>query len=297
VTVKVGLIGVSGARPLEFWAAFLRELGVEVALSTLPPQELYALGQQSLPNEAAHLQYLLGRVLEVQRSDLILLPTWHPVELDAWGEALAELLPRRISGLPALQTVPDDGPAALSAAGELGQRLTHNPGLVRLALDRVRPRSKPQKEAMPLLSVASRPTVAVLGPPAVLADPFLSGPLREKLEALGLHGVFATDLPASQVQERAERFGDAPAGQRWLNGAQGLIEGKSAVGGLLYVYPERDVAWEQALGRMAKKARKPSAVQGVEPDQAGWKALEALARQLSATAPSSRVAEDRGEEA
>ena len=100
MTVKVGLIGVSGARPLEFWAAFLRELGVEVALSTLPPQELYALGQQSLPNEAAHLQYLLGRVLEVQRSDLILLPTWHPVELDAWGEALAELLPRRCRRCP-----------------------------------------------------------------------------------------------------------------------------------------------------------------------------------------------------
>jgi hypothetical protein len=288
--VKVGLIGVSGARPLEFWEAFLRELGVEVALSTLPPQELYALGKESLPSEAAHLQYLLGRVLELQRSDLILLPPLLPVAQDAWGEALEDLLPRRISGLPALQVVPDDGAAALSVAGELGQRLTHNPALVRLALDRVRLRSQPQKEAMPRLSVASRPTVVVLGPPALLADPFLSGPLRARLEALELHPVFGTDLPASQVQERAERFGDAPAGQRWLNGAQGLLEGKSAVSGLLYVYPERDVAWQQALGRMAKKARKPSAVQGIEPEQQGWQALEGLARQLSGTAPSIRAA-------
>ena len=288
--MKVGLIGVSGARPLEFWEAFLRELGVEVALSTLPPQELYALGKESLPSEAAHLQYLLGRVLELQRSDLILLPPLLPVAQDAWGEALEDLMPRRISGLPALQVVPDDGAAALSVAGELGQRLTHNPALVRLALDRVRLRSQPQKEAMPRLSVASRPTVVVLGPPALLADPFLSGPLRARLEALELHPVFGTDLPASQVQERAERFGDAPAGQRWLNGAQGLLEGKSAVSGLLYVYPERDVAWQQALGRMAKKARKPSAVQGIEPEQQGWQALEGLARQLSGTAPSSRAA-------
>jgi hypothetical protein len=288
--VKVGLIGVSGARPLEFWEAFLRELGVEVALSTLPPQELYALGKESLPSEAAHLQYLLGRVLELQRSDLILLPPLLPVAQDAWGEALEDLLPRRISGLPALQVVPDDGAAALRVAGALGQRLTHNPALVRLALDRVRLRSQPQKEAMPRLSVASRPTVVVLGPPALLTDPFLSGPLRARLEALELHPVSGTDLPASQVQERAERFGDAPAGQRWLNGAQGLLEGKSAVSGLLYVYPERDVAWQQALGRMAKKARKPSAVQGIEPEQQGWQALEGLARQLSGTAPSSRAA-------
>lgn len=143
---------------------------------------------------------------------------------------------------------------------------------------------------MPRLSVASRKTVAVLGPPALLADPFLSAPLRARLEALDLHPVFGTDLPASQLQERAERFGDAPAGQRWLNGAQGLLEGKSAVHGLLYVYPERDVAWQQALERMAKKARKPSAVQGIEPEQQGWQALEGLARQLSGTAPSSRAA-------
>lgn len=280
--MKVGLIGVSGARPLAFWEAFLRELGVEVALSTLPPHELYALGRESMPSEAAHLQYLLGRVLELQRSDLVLLPPLLPVAQDAWGEALADLLPRRISGLPSLQLIPDDGPAALSVAGELGQRLTHNPATVRLALDRARLLSQPRREVMPVLSVASRPTVAVLGPPTLLADPYLSAPLRDKLNALGLHGVYGSDLPASQVWERAERFGDAPAGQRWLNGAQGLLEGKSAVRGILYVYPERDVAWQQALSRMAKKVRLPSAVLGIEPDQKGWQALEEFHRQLTA---------------
>jgi hypothetical protein len=114
--------------------------------------------------------------------------------------------------------------------------------------------------------------------------------LRAQLDDLGLHPVFGTDLPAAQIQERAARFGDAPAGQRWLNGVQGLVEGKSAVRGLLYVYPERDVAWEQALGRMARKARKPSAVQGLEPDQGDWKELEALHRQLAAGSPTSRAA-------
>ena len=142
-----------------------------------------------------------------------------------------------------------------------------------------------------MLRVASRSTVAVLGPPALLTDPYLSGPLRDKLDALELHGVYGSDLPASQVWERAERFGDAPAGQRWLNGAQGLLEGKSAVRGVLYVYPERDVAWQQALGRMAKKVRLPSAVLGIEPDQQGWQPLEDLHRQLTApvSAPAARL--------
>ncbi len=287
--MKVGLIGSFGARPQAFWAAFLRELGVEVALPALPPAEVYALGRESLPGEAAHLQYLLGQVLELERSDLLLTPALLPVAQDAWSEALDELLPRRISGLPALQMVPLVGAAALSAAGELGQRLTHNGGTVRLALDRVRLLSQPPHPSMPPLSVASRPTVAVLGPPALLSDPFLSGPLRYELTRRGLHGVYASDLPDGQIQERAERFGDAPAGQRWLNGAQGLLEGKSAVRGLLYVYPGRDAAWERALGRMARAARKPSAVLALEPGQSDWNALDTLAQQVGAAGASEQA--------
>lgn len=279
--MKVGLIGSFGARPQAFWAAFLRELGIEVALPALPPQEVYELGRQSLPSEGAHIQYLLGQVLELQRSDLLLTPELLPVSQDAWGEALDELLPRRISGLPALQLVPQEGAALLSAAQELGQRLTHNGGTVRLALERARPLAQPLKASMPRLSVASRQTVAVLGPPTLLNDAFLSGPLRQQFAALGLHPVYATDLPPEQIQERAERFGDAPAGQRWLNGAQGLLEGKSAVRAFLYVYPQRDVAWERALSRMAKTGRKPSAVLGLEPGQQDWTPLDALHRQLS----------------
>jgi hypothetical protein len=286
LSVKVGLVDLSGARPRLFWEAFLRELGVEVALPTLPPHELYALGRESLPNEAAHLQYLLGRVLALQRSDLLLLPELLPVAQDAWSEALGELLPRRISGLPTLQVTPSDPAALLSAAGELGQRLTHNPGQVRLALDRVRPLAQPLKETMPRLSVASRATVAVLGPPVLLDDLYLSGPLREQLEASGLHPVFGTDLPGAQLQERAERYGDAPAGQRWLNGAQGLLEGKSAVRGLLYVYPARDVAWQQALDKMAKKARLPTALLALDPEHTDWQPLETLRGQLAGTGAS-----------
>ncbi|WP_425145696.1 hypothetical protein [Deinococcus sp.] len=281
--MKVGLIGSFGARPRAFWEAFLGGLGAEVARPALPAQDVYELGRQSLPNEAAHVQYLLGQVLASGQSDLLLTPDLLPVSQDAWGEALAELLPRRISGLPALQTVPQEAEAALSAAGELGQRLIHNPGVVRLALERARPLSQPPKGEMPPLSVASRATVAVLGPPVLLSDDYLSGPLRLQFAGLGLHPVYATDLPAAQIEERAERFGDAPAGQRWLNGAQGLLEGKSAVRGLLYVYPARDTAWERALSRMARAARKPDALLAIEPGQHDWDALERLARQVQGT--------------
>lgn len=277
--MKVGLLDSLGARYGPYWAAFLKELGVEVVRPTLPAHEALELGQASLPGEPVQVQLVLGRLLELGRVDLVLIPQTAPVRDDAWGEALTELLPRRISGLPALIALPDGGPGMPAAATELGQRLTHNPGRVRLALERVQPLASERRGEMPLLARGPRVTVAVIGPRVLLGDPDLSAGLREALGGLGLHGVYSPDLPASQVAvrgERIERSETAPTGEKELFGALKLLEGKSAVRGILFAAPARDAAHRRALERLAGGTHRPSLVIDVDAGQTEWPELSAF---------------------
>ena len=147
--MKVGLLEMLGARHGRYWAAFLKELGVEVARPALPAGEAWRLGQASLPEEPVQVQLALGRILELGRVDAVLVPRTAPVRDDPWGEALTDLLPRRISGLPALIPLPDGGPEMVAAALDLGQGLTRNPARVRLALERVKPLAAEKREEMP----------------------------------------------------------------------------------------------------------------------------------------------------
>jgi len=282
--MKVGLLDTLGARHGRYWAAFLKELGVEVLTPALPVAEALALGQESLPDAPVQVQLVLGRVLELGRVDAVLLPQTPAAANDAWGEALTELLPRRLSGLPSLVALPDGGDAMVPAAQDLGQRLTGNPGRVRLALERVKPLANLGREEMPPLGRGSRVTVAVIGPRALLGDPDLSAGLRAALEDLGLHGVYSPDLPASQVAARGERIerAAAPAGEKELFGALKLLEGKSAVRGFVLAAPARDAAHRTALDRLAGKTHKPVLVLDVDAGQpqeqgrAQWPELEAF---------------------
>lgn len=277
--MKVGLLDSLGARSGRYWAAFLKELGVEVVTPALPAAGALELGQASLPGEPVHVQLALGRVLELGRVDAVLVPQTPHVRGDAWGEALAELLPRRLSGLPQIIALPDGGPEMVAAATELGQRLTRNPGRVRLALERVKPLAAGGREEMPPLARGSRVTVAVIGPRALLGDPDLSAGLRAALEELGLHGVYSPDLPASQVAargERIERPGTAPAGEKELFGSLKVLEGKSAVRGIVFAAPARDAAHRGALERLAQGTHKPALVLDVDAGQTGWPELAAF---------------------
>lgn len=276
--MKVGLLDTLGARHGRYWAAFLKELGVEVLTPALPAAQALALGQESLPDAPVQVQLVLGRVLELGRVDTVLLPQTRPVANDAWGEALTELLPRRLSGLPTLTALPDGGPEMTAAATDLGQRLTGNPGRVRLALERVKPLAVEKREDMPLLSRGSRVTVAVVGPRALLGDPDLSGGLKAALDDLGLHGVYSPELPAAQVAQRGERIerATAPAGEKELFGALKLLEGKSAVRGVVFASPARDAAHRTALDRLSAKTHKPALVLDVDAGQTGWPELEAF---------------------
>lgn len=292
--MKVGLLDVLGARYTRYWAAFLKELGVEVVRPALPAQEAWALGQASLPGEPVQVQLVLGRVLELGRVDAVLIPQTAPVRDDPWGEALTELLPRRISGLPQLLALPDGGPEMTAAALELGQGLTRNPGRVRLALERVKPLAAGGREEMPTLSRASRATVAVIGPRALLGDPDLSAGLRAALDELGLHPVYSPDLPASQVEargERMERAETAPAGEKELFGALRLLEGKSAVRGVLLAAPARDGAHRRVLERLARGTHKPALVIDVDAGQTEWPELTAFRDRVTLGAAARPTAE------
>ncbi|WP_216323585.1 hypothetical protein [Deinococcus aestuarii] len=273
--MKVGLLNSLGTRHARYWTAFLKELGVETVTPALPAGEALALGRESLPGEPVQVQLALGRILELGRVDAVLVPQTAPVANDAWGEALTELLPRRISGLPQLISLPEGGDEMPAAALDLGQRFTRNPGRVRLALERVKPLASGGREEMPPLSRASQATVAVIGPRALLGDPDLGGGLRSALEALGLHAVFSPELPASQVAARGERMerATAPAGERELFGALKLLEGKSAVRGVLFASPARDGAHRTALDRLSGQTHKPALVIDVDAAQTEWPEL------------------------
>ena len=287
--MKVGLLDVLGTRSLRYWRTFLDELGTELVTPELPAEDAYVLGRQSLADAPAQVQLVLGRLLELGPVDAALLPQARAVAQDAWGEALSELLPRRISGLPRLIAVPDGGEKMAEVALQLGQQLTHNPGQVRSALGQVRPLLTPAREHMPPLSAPSKPTVAVIGPDHLLRDPFLSAPLRRQLEALGLHPVYASDLPRQQLGERAQRapqlFGKPLAlGEADLFAAQSLLEGKGAVRGLIYAAAVRDAATLAALTRLLGRAHKPAVLLEIDPEVATLPELTAFAAQLGAGA-------------
>ena len=293
--MNVGLLDIPGARFTHYWESFLSELGVQVLRPRLDAEAAYALGFQSLPDAPAQVQLVLGRVLELGNADLVLLPRTRPVALDAWTSDLPELLGRRLSGLPRLMALPDGGDEMLAAANDLGQMLTRSPNLVRTALNKVSPQAAPPRVSMPALSAASRFTVAVIAPDNLLGDLFLSAPLRSRLEALGLHPVFANLLPRDQTLERGERFttpGGKPleSGERDLYGAQSLLEGKGAVRGLIYAAAARDAASLAALERVAGKAHKPGVTVEIDPLVTELPDLDAFAATLGA-APVAREVE------
>ena len=294
--MTVGLLDMPGARFTRYWHTFLTELGLEVLTPSLPAEGAYALGRESLPDAPAQVQLSLGRLLELGQADTVLLPQARAVRRDAWSESLSELLPRRISGLPRLLTVPDGGGEMEGAAQQVGQQLTRNPVQVRAALGQARPLSLVPREVMPPLSAPRQPTLAVIGPDSLLLEPFLSAPLRSKLGELGLHPVYASDLPRAQVEERAGRGLDAatvgqplPEGERDLLGAQGLLAGKGAVRGLLYVAPLRDAATWGALGRLMEQVHKPALRLEIDPDGGDFAELSDFAARLNQPSQEAQV--------
>ena len=280
--MKVGLLDTLGARHLRYWAPFLAALGVEAARPALPLADAYALGRESLPGEPAWVQLALGRILELDRSDLVLLPELPALPQDPWSEAFAEVLARRVGGLPQLLTVPVEGEGVASAATELGIGLLHNPGKVRLALERVKPLVQPPRPETPGWSVTGQRTVGVVGPQVLTADPFLTAPLRAALAEAHLHPVWGHALPAEGVAERAQRVGARTPGEAALAGAVGLLSAKGSVAGLVLAAPARDAAARRALERLAEAAFRPTVVLDVAPELPAD--LGAFAERLSARA-------------
>lgn len=286
--MKVGLLNSGAARLGAYWAAFLRELEIAVEAATLPDDEALLVGAQSLPGESPVVQLALGRILALGRVDAVLVPQWAAVAGDAWSEAFTELLPRRISGLPTLIPVPDGGEHVEEIATEVGLRLTRNAGQVRRALEKARLLLHGAKAEMPLLSRASRATVAVIGPRTFLNEEVLAGQLRPALEGLGLHAVFSPDLPPAETLRRAERLENAakvPEGERELFGAASLLSGKSAVRGLLLVAPRHDGATRAALARIGTRMHKPTLLLEMAGGQAEFPELEAFRDQITLGVP------------
>lgn len=275
--MRIGLPDALGTSHLRFWAPYLGDLGAELVRPSLPRAEAYALGQESLAGEPPQVQLALGQILELGDLDAVVLPQPEGLPGDPWGEDLAEVLPLRISSLPPLLSVPGGEAGAARVAAQLGARLTHNPALVQRALERRRPLLRPARVGLPPLRAPGQRTVAVLGPGALLEDPFLLGGLPAQLEALGLHPVYGGELPQDAVLERALRSGAASPAERALAGAQSLLEGKAAVRGLIFALPARSPAWRQVAGRRLVEAHKPALALEVAPERQDWTELQVFA--------------------
>lgn len=284
--VKVAFLTTPQARYEGYWRAFVGALGLELAEPLAPYESWLEVGQGSLPDEPLPVQLALGEILSLgQQVDAVLVPQQPGVRNDAWAQALTELLPQRIAGLPPLIAVPDDAADLPAAAASLGQQLVGNSGVVRRALEYVQKLGQPERrENWPTLQLGQQPSVGVIGPRSLLAHPELGQGLVAAVQAQGLHPVLAHELPASQVQERGERLSDsrAAAGDRWLYGAARLLEGKGALAGLVLAYPVRDVATQAALERVKAELHKPALLLSVDAGQTKWPDLARFARSLGA---------------
>lgn len=283
--MRVGLLNSPASRLRAYWAAYLKELDVQTVTPALSDAEALALGQQSLPGEPTTVQLALGRILALDAVDAVLVPQWSAVSGDAWSEALTELLPRRISGLPTLIAVADSGGPELEGhAAEVGLRVSHNGGAVRGALAKVRPLAAEPRVSMPPLGRAGLATVAVIGPRVLLAEDALAGGLRPALEAAGLYPVFSPELPQGDVLRRAERMENAarvPAGERELFGAASLLSGKSAVRGVVLTAPAGDGATAAALDRIAARMHLPTLRLDLQAGPTQFDGLEAFTARVN----------------
>lgn len=274
--MNLGFLDSLVIRSRSYWMAYLKELGLKVITPELPESELLALGKQSLPNEPVTVQLALGRILELGRLDTVLVPRWQVVGGDAWGEALAELLPRRIAGLPQMISIPDGGPDMEQVATELGLQLVQNPAVVRRAMEKTRMHLQLPKMSMPSLSRASRTSVGVIGPRALLGEEILMSTFHSQLEALGLYGIYSHQLSQDEVLKRSERMDNlvkASQGERELFGAASLLAGKGAVRGLIFVSPARDGHTNRVQQRIAQKLHKASVFLEIDAPQEIWPEL------------------------
>lgn len=281
--MNLGFLDSLVIRSRSYWMAYLKELGLNVITPELPESELLALGKQSLPSEPVTVQLALGRILELGRLDAVLVPRWQVVGGDAWGEALAELLPRRIAGLPQMISIPDGGPDMEQVATELGLQLVQNPAVVRRAMEKTRMYLQLPKMDMPSLSRASQTSVGVIGPRALLGEKILMDTFRSQLEALGLYGIYSHQVSQDEVLKRAERmdnFLKASQGERELFGAASLLAGKGAVKGLIFVSPARDGHTNRVQKRIAQKLHKASVLLEIDASQDAWPELSTFKNQI-----------------
>ncbi|WP_261664722.1 hypothetical protein [Deinococcus sp. Marseille-Q6407] len=287
--MRVAFLTTPQGRYADYWRSFLTALGVELAQPQAPFDAWLEAGRLSLPHEPLPVQLALGEILSLgTQVDAVLVPAQPPVRDDAWAGAFAELLPQRIAGLPTLIAVPDEPEQLAAAAADLGQRLVGNAGVVRRALEQVRPLGLPERrEDWPPLQMGSHISVGVVGPRSLLAHPELNQGLWQALGRSGLFPVLAHTLPASQVASRGQRLDDSHAlpGDRWLYGAARLMEGKGAVRGLVLVAPAQDAGMQAALDRVAAELHKPVLRLTVDAGQTEWPELAAFAARLGATRP------------
>lgn len=282
--MKVALLTTPQARYADYWLAFLGALGLDVPRPLAPYDVWMSAGQASLPEEPILTQLALGEILSLgNQVDVVLVPQRLAVTNDAWAEHMAELLPQRISGLPTLIAVPDQAEELAMAAATIGMRLVHNRSTVARAMERVEKLGQvPRRSEWPMLQVAGKASVAVVGPRALVSHPDMGSNLIKALERAGVHPVPTHRLPLLEVNERGARHPNPKAtlAERRLWAEARLAEGKGSISGLVLVAPARDVAMYEALRAVQAELYKPSLLLSADAGQEHWNEINNWADNL-----------------
>lgn len=266
-----------------YWRNFLQEIGLNLVEQEISDTEALEIGQQSLLDEPLSVQLALGRLLALQtnNADIVVVPQWEGVFGDVWAEALSELLPRRISSLPKLLSVPNEQSpleALEKAAVAVGLQILPNGSVVKTALAKVRPLAQAKQKSIqwPTLNIASHSTFGVIGARTLLQEELLVTELHNKLAELQVHAVYGHQLPTKDLLKRAERLENwqkRTLGDLLTFGAASALGAKSVVRGLIFVHSAGDAATQAAQQRLVQKLHKPQLFLGLKVPQDNWDEL------------------------
>ncbi|MGQ9735613.1 MAG: hypothetical protein ACUVUP_03365 [Thermaceae bacterium] len=200
--MRVGVVqGFLSRRYLDFWEAFLKELGVEVLKSEKKPLPL---------DFCRPVQELIHQVeaLKAKGVGYLLLPDLQGGVVTEkgggqcpWLLDLEAALLRHLPSLPPVLKVPVDSSKTLGRAAEIGQILSRNPMLVRRALDRTQRLLAPPS---PLPNLQGVHLVGVVAQPYLVEDPSFREEVKEAFLPHDLTPYFA-DLPPERLREEGRK--------------------------------------------------------------------------------------------
>jgi hypothetical protein len=273
-----------------WWTTFLEGIGIDVVLPKASFADSLKVGQNSMPDEPATMQLLIGRVFELSTEvEALLIPNVNPgaepgtrgAALEPWLVDLPIMLAQRFS-LPTIYDIParlEPNETTLSAV-RLGQTLIGNAQVVRRSLDKIQASLKPTHPPEPLWQYAGRTTIGLVADPLLLEQPFLIADTIAALENAGLHPIPISTMPRARATEEGKRINPHLLEiDHEMIGSAKLLSAKAAIRGLVYISQPNAAAHRRLLERSAFNTKKPTLL--LEWNNLDFAALQEFAKKIA----------------